>query len=520
MRPLPAVGGPYARAVSGPTLGGHARGRHHPPRGEPDPAGARGPRARRDRHAAPALRPRPLARAPRRPDGRGGRRARQEPVPALRGRPRRLLAPADDGLVGRIRDRPGLAPVAEPRMAGAARGRPRRRPVRRAGPRADDRVARAVRPAPCRARPRRPRPRVRPRAVPTPPARGRPDAPDRRRPARAAQRRRPRDDLAHRGLLRGRARPVAGDRRGERRRRDGGHRGRAPADGAQRHGGLQPSRHAHLRQAGAAVPALRRADPLARAGRQQPSDILVRGMPDVSEQRRAAKRIGHKGADLISPGNTLASFDAALAAGVDMVEFDVLPEREDGSGRLMLAHDFAAARGAALTLEEGLAHFAQDAWAGVELNVDLKLTGYERRVVDALRAHGLADRALRSTMEEHSLRELRRAAPEVRIGWSVPKIRRNPLSNRWTRIPALILAQYARVVLPGRVAREMREGRIDALMCHWALVSARLVSAIEDAGGELYVWTVDDAERIAKLQRLGVTGIITNDPRLFGAGAA
>jgi glycerophosphoryl diester phosphodiesterase len=57
----------------------------------------------------------------------------------------------------------------------------------------------------------------------------------------------------------------------------------------------------------------------------------------------ALKRIGHKGADLIAPGNTLASFDAALAAGVDMVEFDVLTEHRDGTGRLVLAHDFEAA---------------------------------------------------------------------------------------------------------------------------------------------------------------------------------
>jgi glycerophosphoryl diester phosphodiesterase len=244
-------------------------------------------------------------------------------------------------------------------------------------------------------------------------------------------------------------------------------------------------------------------------------------MSDVTQPRRAPKRIGHKGADLISPGNTLESFDAALAAGVDMVEFDVLPENPDGSGRLVLAHDFAAAaRETALTLEEGLAHFAQAAWAEVELNVDLKLSGYERRVVDALREHGLAGRALLSTMEEDSLRELRRAAPDVRIGWSVPKIRRNPLSNRWTRIPAMVLARYAQRVLPGRAAAAIRDGRIDALMCHWALVSARLVRAIDAAGGELYVWTVDDPERIAKLERLGVTGIITNDPRLFGAATA
>ena len=123
------------------------------------------------------------------------------------------------------------------------------------------------------------------------------------------------------------------------------------------------------------------------------------------------KRVGHKGADLIAPGNTLESFDAALAAGVDMVEFDVLPEHRDGSGRLVLAHDYTAFAGRGpLTLEQGLAHFAADAYAGVELDLDLKLAGYEERVVAALRAHGLAERTLISTMEYDSLRLIRSIA--------------------------------------------------------------------------------------------------------------
>ena len=54
-------------------------------------------------------------------------------------------------------------------------------------------------------------------------------------------------------------------------------------------------------------------------------------------------RVGHKGADHLAPGNTAASFEAALAHGVDMIEFDVLRLRD---GRLVLAHDYEAAASA------------------------------------------------------------------------------------------------------------------------------------------------------------------------------
>jgi len=237
-------------------------------------------------------------------------------------------------------------------------------------------------------------------------------------------------------------------------------------------------------------------------------------MSDVAP--RTTRRIGHKGADHIAPGNTLASFDAGLAAGVDMIEFDVLSEHEDGTGRLLLAHDHVdAARRAPLELEEGLAHFASDAYSGVELDLDLKLTGYEDRVVEALREHGLADRTLISTMEVESLRALRALAPEIRLGWSVPKVRRNYLAHRATRPLALAVLVYARRVLPPRLAAAIRAGEIEAVMAHWSLVTPGFWATIREAGGELHVWTVDDAERIAALEAMGVTGIISNDPRLF-----
>jgi glycerophosphoryl diester phosphodiesterase len=228
-------------------------------------------------------------------------------------------------------------------------------------------------------------------------------------------------------------------------------------------------------------------------------------------------RIGHKGADLIEPGNTVASFEAALRHGVDMIEFDVLPEHPDGSGALWLAHDYRDAhRRTPLTLEEGLELFASEAYARVRLDVDLKWVGYEDRVVDALRTYGLLDRVLISTMETQSLRRLREIAPQVRLGRSVPRLRRNPMDHVLTRPLGIGIYAWSQTALPRRLAAELQAGRIDAVMAHYAFVTRRFVRAILDAGGELYVWTVDDAGRIAALRELAVTGIITNDPRLLG----
>jgi glycerophosphoryl diester phosphodiesterase len=236
-------------------------------------------------------------------------------------------------------------------------------------------------------------------------------------------------------------------------------------------------------------------------------------VPGVSAVTRL-RRVGHKGADHIAPGNTFASFDAAVEAGVDMIEFDVLRE-EQGEG-LILAHDWVdAASRDPHTLEEALAHLTSERFAAVELDVDLKLPGYELRVLETLRAHGMLERALISTQHTESLALLRAADPSVRLGWSVPKLTRDPFRSPATRLPAYVALLAFRALLPVRAARALRGRRCDAVMAHWRLVTPRLVRAVRAAGGELYVWTVDDLARVRALEALEVTGVITNDPRLF-----
>jgi glycerophosphoryl diester phosphodiesterase len=228
-------------------------------------------------------------------------------------------------------------------------------------------------------------------------------------------------------------------------------------------------------------------------------------------------RVGHKGAHHIEPGNTLASFDAALRHGVDMIELDVLSERADGSGRLIVAHDHHDMRSRPeLGFGQALEHLSGEQFAEIRFDVDVKLPGYELRVLEALREFDLVDRTLISGMFPAGLALIRAAEPSLRLGWSVPRVRRDYTTDALTAIPALAILTGYRAMLPRRAHRALSEGRFDAIMAHWRVVSRGLVRAVSDAGGELYVWTVDDAAQIARLTAMGVDGIITNDPRLFG----
>ena len=59
------------------------------------------------------------------------------------------------------------------------------------------------------------------------------------------------------------------------------------------------------------------------------------------------------GAGALTPADTVASFDAAVAVGIDTVQFDVREPRDE----LVLAHTtFRAARGGNVLLGDALAH--------------------------------------------------------------------------------------------------------------------------------------------------------------------
>ena len=245
------------------------------------------------------------------------------------------------------------------------------------------------------------------------------------------------------------------------------------------------------------------------------------------------KRIGHKGADLIRPGNTLESFKAAVAAGVEMIELDVLRPRSEfrdgGDWRrapagpvagdappLLVAHDWGdAARREPLALDQVLDAFTRAPLDQVEIDCDLKIAGREDEVVAALGERGLLERASISTMEVSSLRLLRGLDDDLRLGWTVPKVTRDWNAISWAKLLVIAGLVSLRRRLPTEVRRQAPELGVRSIWAYDPVITPRLVRACHDTGLELIAWTVDELPEMRRLAALGVDGICTNDPRLF-----
>jgi len=244
-------------------------------------------------------------------------------------------------------------------------------------------------------------------------------------------------------------------------------------------------------------------------------------------------RIGHKGADAIVPGNSIESFHAAVEAGVDAIEFDVLRPPEDfadgsdwrsapagpanGAGPLLVAHDWSAARRTAtpLTLDEALDAFTRAPLDTVKLDLDIKICGREDEIADAVRTRGLVERTMTSGTELPTIRALGEIAPELSRGWTVPRVSRDWTKSRLLK-PFVLggMAAY-RARLPGVVRREAPDLGIESIWTHQGLATPALAQAAHDSGCIIVAWTVDDLQRMRELEAMGVDGICTNDPRLF-----
>jgi glycerophosphoryl diester phosphodiesterase len=248
---------------------------------------------------------------------------------------------------------------------------------------------------------------------------------------------------------------------------------------------------------------------------------------------RAPLVIGHRGLPRLAPENTLRSFELALEHGADGFEVDVVALSD---GELVAGHSLdlaelchGAARGdaAAHTLDElrrldaelatleqvlELAEARPDAGP---LLIDLKSTGLERPLIEAVRRHGLQERTLLCSLERAQLVYLRELAPEIARSLSYPADRRR-LSERKAIAPFVPLALYGlRLRLRRRIHGWLAQTGAAAVTLNHGVIGADLVRSCHEWGIAVLAWTVDDPGVGQRLMEAGVDAIITNDSRPY-----
>jgi glycerophosphoryl diester phosphodiesterase len=212
--------------------------------------------------------------------------------------------------------------------------------------------------------------------------------------------------------------------------------------------------------------------------------------------------IGHRGAAAVAPENTVASLEAAVAAGVDVVEFDISPG-------LRLGHSPDELPDEELRLDDALELLKP---RGVGLHLDVKERGYEAEVLAAIRRHGLGDRAYCSTAFAASARRLAGQGVPVAIGY--PRDRLGISGFRWPEPLTRSGSAALRQAMPARVPLLLRWARAEALSLHHTLCSPAAVRAAHRLGAPVLAWTVNDPEGVRRVTSAGVDGIVSDDPEM------
>jgi glycerophosphoryl diester phosphodiesterase len=222
-------------------------------------------------------------------------------------------------------------------------------------------------------------------------------------------------------------------------------------------------------------------------------------------------RVGHRGAPVFAAENTLESLAAAADAGVDAVEVDVVGLTD---GRVVLAHSLRELAPNAATLDAALELVAT---RGIGIQIDVKGRGHEREIAAAVARYGLIEHAFVSSFSLATLRAVAAAEPLLRRSVTYPDDRYG-LSDRRLVRPVIGPSLAAlRSLLPARLPRWLRAVGASAATLHWTVVSETVLRRCHALGAAVYAWTVDDRDAVERLSKLGVDGIITNDPRVFAS---
>ena len=223
--------------------------------------------------------------------------------------------------------------------------------------------------------------------------------------------------------------------------------------------------------------------------------------------------IAHRAGAADAPENTLAALDRAIKDGAaDLIEIDVTPTL---GGELVVAHDkdlmkqandpriiretpYAALRTTDIGKRfdaafegqrlERLESFLAACHGQVPMIVEFKHgagTTLVKDTVALVRKMEMEDDVILMSLELGEIRDVQALAPEIAVGY------------------------FASVEMG-----DLRKLDVGILGIKDGMAEPGFVRDIQEQGGKIYVWTIDDPMRMVELIEMGVDGIITNDPNL------
>jgi glycerophosphoryl diester phosphodiesterase len=214
--------------------------------------------------------------------------------------------------------------------------------------------------------------------------------------------------------------------------------------------------------------------------------------------------IGHRGAAAVAPENTLAALEAAVAARVDLVEFDISPG-------LRLGHSLDELPPEEVSLDDALEFLKGH---GVGVHLDVKLPGYEHDVLEAIRRHDVGERAVLSTSFAVTVRRFARLAPELPRAIGYPRDRLGVSNLSWPRPVQRAGAAALRQAMPVRIPVLLRWASANTLSLHHTLCSRAAVAIAHRLGAPVLAWTVNDPASVRRVTAVGVDGIVSDDPEM------
>lgn len=245
--------------------------------------------------------------------------------------------------------------------------------------------------------------------------------------------------------------------------------------------------------------------------------------------------IGHRGAAAVAPENTLASFEQAMHAGADGIEFDV---RLSSDRVPVVIHDATLTRTASVKsqvaklsaaelalidvgswftrqhnststdysqeklpdLEQVFRLFKQrNALLYVEVKSESSDLALAKVVVQKIKDESMQRKAIVSSFDMSLIREVKRIERSIRTAALFePKI-----SRPFDLIRKKKLIDIA------------RENGADEIALHYRLVSSRIVEKARRSQMQVVIWTVDHPQWIDRARMLGIKALITNNPAIM-----